>query len=433
MLFRKIKGVRIEGNKQMSRCAPLRDYLDPPVVSIPLLQGMSVLKPAVEVGANVKIGDIIAYREGFGAMPIHASIAGKVTAIKKVWHASGRMVEAVEIENDHSGALSDSIQPEKNPDGLDKEALIQKMIDAGLSGLGGAGFPTYIKYQTKCPIDTVIINAIECEPYLTCDFLMSIKYPEKLVKGLHYFMKAAGAEKGVIAYKAYNQAVEDAVKPYLERFPEITTFPLKDVYPAGWEKYVTEAVTGKTYPKLPSQVGVIVNNAGTAIAYADMVENNIPLIARNITITGEGITNPQNFYVPFGTKVAELVALCGGYQEGLDPKYAWYIAGGPMTGKAILIDDLVVNDTLGAVIVIPTPKEKLHPECLGCGKCADACPAFLTPTEIKRAYDMKDETAIRNLQADKCIACGLCSYVCPSHIEITDAVVKARDSLKKGA
>ena len=132
------------------------------------------------------------------------------------------------------------------------------------------------------------------------------------------------------------------------------------------------------------------------------------------------------------TKVV-VVKLCGGYREGLDPKYAWYIAGGPMTGRAILIDDLVVSETLGAVVVIPMPKEKLHPECLGCGKCADACPAFLTPTEIKRAADMKDKAALIHLQADKCIACGLCSYVCPSHIEITDAVVKARDSLKKGA
>lgn len=433
MLLRKIKGVRIEGNKQMSRCAPLRDYLDPPFVYIPLLQGASSLKRTVEVGVTVKIGDVVAQREGFGAMPIHASIAGKVSQIKKVWHASGKMVEAIEIENDHSGALSETIQPEKDPEGLDKEALIKKMIDAGLSGLGGAGFPTYIKYQTKCPIDTVIINAIECEPYLTCDYLLGIRYPEKLVKGLHYFMKAAGAEKGVIAYKTYNHGLYEAIEPFLSRYPGITTKALKDVYPAGWEKYVTEEVTGKTYPKLPSQVGVIVNNAGTAIAFADMVEHNIPLIARNITITGEGIHQPQNFYVPLGTKVSELIQMCGGYVESLDPKYAWYIAGGPMTGKAILIDDLIVNDTLSAVIVRPMPKEKNHPECLGCGRCADACPVFLTPTEIKRAADMKDDEAIRRLAADKCIACGLCSYVCPSHIDITDAVVKARDSLKKGA
>ncbi|MGI6392070.1 MAG: RnfABCDGE type electron transport complex subunit C [Candidatus Izemoplasmatales bacterium] len=433
MLLRRIKGIRIEGKKAMSCSALLQDYLDPPVVAIPLLQGSAPLKPAVEIGSSVKIGDIIAYREGLGAMPIHASIAGKVTAIKKVWHACGRMVEALEIENDHSGALSDSIKPEIDPEGLDKDALIKKMIDAGLAGLGGAGFPTYVKYQSGCPIDTIIINAIECEPYLTCDYLLSVRHPEKLVKGLHYFMKAAGAEKGVIAYKGYNQAVEEAIKPYLEKYPGITAFPFKDVYPAGWQKYLTEAITGKTYSKLPSEAGAIVNNSGTAIAFADMVENNIPLIARSITITGEGITNPQNFYVPLGTKVADLVKLCGGYREGLDPKYAWYIAGGPMTGRAILIDDLVVSETLGAVVVIPMPKEKLHPECLGCGKCADACPAFLTPTEIKRAADMKDKAALIQLQADKCIACGLCSYVCPSHIEITDAVVKARDSLKKGA
>ncbi|MDD4184696.1 MAG: 4Fe-4S dicluster domain-containing protein, partial [Candidatus Izemoplasmatales bacterium] len=146
-----------------------------------------------------------------------------------------------------------------------------------------------------------------------------------------------------------------------------------------------------------------------------------------------GIKSPRNFYVPIGAKVQELVEMCGGYQDGLDPKNAWYIAGGPMTGKAILIDELVVSDTLNAVVVIPTPPETIHPECLGCGRCADVCPVYLTPTEIKRAFDRKDQKAIGELFADKCMACGLCSYVCPSHIEIADYVARAKDLLKKGA
>jgi electron transport complex protein RnfC len=432
MILQKASGIHIEGKKSLSKKMPLKEYLDPKTVYIPLVQQACPLKRIVEIGDLVAIGQVIALREGFGEMPIHASISGKVTGIKKVWHASGRMVEAIEIENDFENRLDASIKPETNPDLLTREQLVDKMKQAGLVGLGGAGFPTYLKYCTKCPIDMVIINAVECEPYMTCDCLLTEKYAEKLLKGLKYMMKAAGASKGYVAYKTYNQTIRTALEPLLVKYQGIQLQPIKDIYPSGWEKYIVEQITNKTYKKLPSEIGVIVNNSQTAIVFGDVVEHNIPLVSRVISITGEGITNPQNFYVPLGTKVQDLVALCGGYAEGLDPKNAWYIAGGPMTGRAILIDELVVSDTLGAVVVIPTPPEKHHPECLGCGQCADVCPVHLTPTEIKRAFDRKDQKAIAGLFADKCMACGLCSYVCPSHIEIADYVAKAKDLLKKG-
>ena len=207
---------------------------------------------------------------------------------------------------------------------------------------------------------------------------------------------------------------------------------MKNVYPAGWEKYVVEQVTGKTYNNLPAEAGVIVNNSATTIVFADVVEKNIPLISRPITITGEGINQPRTYIVPIGTKVSELVELSGGYVEGLDPLKYNYIAGGPMTGRAIFVDDLVVNDTLGAVIVKPVI-EGLYPECMGCGRCADVCPTYLTPTEIKKAYERKDVKLLGDLNANKCVECGLCSYVCPSHVEITEAVGKGKALLKKGA
>ena len=433
MILQKAKGIHIEGMKELSKKMPLREYLDPKTVYIPLVQQTTPLKRIVEPGEIVALGQVVALREGFGEMPVHASISGKVTSIKKVWHASGRMVEAIEIENDNQNRLDPSIKPEVDPDSLTREQLVEKMKQAGLVGLGGAGFPTYRKYCTKCPIDTVIINAVECEPYLTCDCQFIDQHAEKMLKGLKYFMKAAGAANGFIAYKEYNKNIKAALEQMLDKYPTIKLRPIKDIYPSGWEKYIVEQVTKKTYNKLPSEIGVIVNNSATAMVFADAVEHNIPLVARVITISGEGIISPRNFYVPIGTKVQELVEMCGGYQDGLDPKNAWYIAGGPMTGKAILIDELVVSDTLNAVVVIPTPPETIHPECLGCGRCADVCPVYLTPTEIKRAFDRKDQKAIGELFADKCMACGLCSYVCPSHIEIADYVARAKDLLKKGA
>ncbi|MCK4551659.1 MAG: RnfABCDGE type electron transport complex subunit C [Tenericutes bacterium] len=432
MIFQKTKGIQIDGYKEMCKNSPLNEYFNPEFVYIHLLQGNSLLKQIVEVGESVKVGQTIALREGFGAMNIHASISGTITAVKKVWHSSGKMVNALEIKNDFKNILDESIKPSKDIDSLTKEDLIEMMKNAGLSGLGGAGFPTYVKYQTKEDIDTVIINAVECEPYITCDYQFILTYPEKLLKGLTYFMKAAGAKKGVIAYKNYNVKIKKVLQELLPKYDNIELFEMNDVYPAGWEKYIIERVTGKTYQNLPSEVGVIENNSTTAIIFSDIVEHNIPLVSRPVTITGEGINNPMNFYCPIGTKVSELVEKCGGYVDGLNPKTANYIAGGPMTGRAIFIDDLIVNDTLGSVIIKPF-KEELHPECLGCGKCAEVCPVYLTPTEIRDAFKNKDLDLINQLNTTKCIQCGLCSYVCPSHIEITDFVIRAKELLRKGA
>lgn len=433
MLLHKVNGIHIEGKKSMSKSKHIYTDVNPQFVYIHLLHQTSPLKKTVEVGDHVLIGQVVAKREGFGEMPIHSSVSGTVTAFKKVWHSSGRMVEAIEIENDMLHKFNPSVKPQTNVNHLSKEDLIEKMKESGLSGLGGAGFPTYVKYMTKSPIDTVIINAVECEPYLTCDLSLFKLEPEKVLKGLSYFMRACGAKKGVVTYKKYNHEYPDLLLPFLSQYPGVTMYPVKDIYPAGWEKYLVEQVTKKSYSKLPAEAGVIVDNLATAMVFADVVEQNIPLIKRALTITGEGIKHPQNFYVPIGTKVADLIHIAGGYVKGLDPAQSLYIAGGPMTGRAILIDELIVNDTLGGVIVIPLPTPKNFPACLGCGQCSDVCPVYLAPTEIQRAFEMKDLVAIKKLNADKCIACGLCSHVCPSHIEITDFVVRSKELLRKGA
>ncbi len=432
MIFQKTKGIHIDGRKSMSKNLPLQEYFNPEFVYIHLVKPIGPIKSVVEIGDEVKAGQTIAVREGFGEMNVHSSISGTVTGIKKVWHSSGKMIEALEIKNDFKNTLDDSIKPNRNIESLTREELCVMMKDSGLVGLGGAGFPTYIKYQTKVKIDTVIINAVECEPYLTCDYSFILSYPEKLLKGLSYFMRAADAQKGVIVFKNYNKKIREVLKGFLPKYKNIELYEVKDVYPAGWEKYIIERITGKTYTQLPSEIGVIENNSTTAIVFSDIVEQNIPLISKPITITGEGINKPTNFYVPIGTKVSELVAKCGGYTTNLEPKKANYIAGGPMTGRAIFIDDLIVNDTLGAVIVKPLI-EGLHPECLGCGQCADVCPVYLTPTEIKKAFESKDIPLIKQLNAMKCVQCGLCSYVCPSHVEISDSVIRAKELLRKGA
>jgi len=432
MIFHKAKGIQIDGRKELCKKHPMVDYLNPDTVYIPLVHRNLKLEPKVEVGEHVKVGQVVAQFSTYAAFISHASVSGEVKSIKKVWHSSGKMVDAIEIENDHKNILDDSIKERKNIKELTRDELIEIMRDAGITGMGGAGFPAYIKYQTKEDIHTVIINAVECEPYLTCDYHHITMNPEKLLRGATYMMRAADANKAVIAYKEYNKRIGRVLKEFVDKYPDVELFPIKDIYPAGWEKYIVEQVTGETYSALPADVGVIVNNSSTSMAFTDAVEMNIPLISRPISITGEGINQPKSFNVPLGTKVSELIDQCGGYAEGLDPMKANYIAGGPMTGRAIFIDDLVVNDTLGAVIVKPFETWD-YPECLGCGKCADVCPVYITPTEIKKAFERKNVKLLDLLDANKCIECGLCSYVCPSHVEITDAVKKGKELLAKGA
>ena len=431
MIFQKVKGIFIDGRKDKCKLKPLKEYLSPKYVYIPLIQRTTNLTPEVKVGDEVKIGQLVGSNVERMNVRVHASISGKVTAIKKVWHSSGKMVDAVEIENDFSNQLADTIKEEKNIDGLTREQLINKMEMLGLTGLGGAGFPTHIKYKTDKKINAVIINAVECEPYLTCDYHFIVKNALKIIRGATYFMRAADADEAIIAFKSYNHQIGEAIEPLLADYPNVRLFPVKNIYPAGWEKYIVEQVTGKTYTSLPSEAGVIVNNSATAIVFCDMVEKNIPLISRPITIAGEGIDNWTTYIVPIGTKVSELISESGGYVEGLEPMKYNYIAGGPMTGKAILIDDLVVNDTLGAVVLRPVI-EGDFPECMGCGKCADVCPVYLTPTEIKKAFERKDLKLLSDLNANKCVECGLCSYICPSRVEITDAVAKGKAYLQKG-
>ena len=191
MIFQRVKGITLDGKKDACKKNPLQEYLNPKKVYIPLLQRTCVLEPEVKIGDQVKAGQLIAINQQYFNVRVHASISGKVTAIKKVWHSSGKMVDAIEIENDNLNTLVEDIKEEKSLDELTRQDFIDKLEKSGLTGLGGAGFPTYVKYRTKSKIDTVIINAVECEPYLTCDFHYLLKFKEKLVRGARYLRRAA--------------------------------------------------------------------------------------------------------------------------------------------------------------------------------------------------------------------------------------------------
>lgn len=434
MIFRGTSSIHISeyvGHKEMSLQVGASKFLNPEYIYIPLTESGTECECLVAVGDTVTVGQKVANRIGRFGLPLHSSISGTVTDVKKkMWHSSGKMIPMIEIKNDFKETLDESIK-KNDVESLSKEDIINISRECGIVGLGGSGFPSFVKYQSNMPISTIIVNAAECEPFITADYtLIKTRTPE-LISGIKYAMKATGATNAVIAIKKNKKAAIDVLNEHLSGEENISVFGLRDVYPAGWEKYIVQKVLKKTYTCIPAEVGAVVNNVQTLISLANAVENNMPLVEKLVTFTGKGISQPQNVYVKIGTVTNQVIETIGGYAEGLEKAY--FIAGGPMTGSAMLFDSLVINRSLGSIIVKPQDEEAEEQPCMGCGKCVDICPVFLSPIEIKRSLDAKNEQNLSELRSEKCIACGLCSYVCPSRIELTKATTKSREIvLSKG-
>ncbi|MBQ8293268.1 MAG: RnfABCDGE type electron transport complex subunit C [Bacilli bacterium] len=427
MIIHKIKGLHLKGKRNISLANGVQEYLNPKYVYIPLTNGVVAYRSVVAVGDEVLKGQVVALREDRYAHPIHSAISGKVIGIKKMWHESGKMVETLEIENDYQEKVVSTWGQSLDLNLLTKEDIVERVKSCGIVGLGGAGFPTFVKYMVPRKQKLLIVNGVECEPYLSCDSISIRRHIDKLIRGIKYVLKAIGAKKCVIAVKKDKKEVLEVLNKELKKYKQIDIFKVGNYYPAGWERSIVEKVTKKHYMFLPSEIGVIVDNVQTIISVCEAVEENKPLIERMITVSGEGISSPQNFYTKIGVRSRELIVRSGGYLD--EEKEGYMIAGGPMTGKTVLDDSLVVSSTLGGIIVLDR-KEGLKQPCMGCGKCSLACPAYLVPTEIRKAYEQKDFVALGKLHTMDCVKCGLCSYVCPSRVDITYYVSLAKNDLK---
>lgn len=426
-MFNKIRGVHISeypDHKHISDGKEIINYLEPEFVYIPLIEGGSPCEIKVNEGAKVAIGQTVAMRTGRFGLPVHSSISGTVVSCnKKMWHSSGKLVDCIQIKNDFEDRYYENLQPLKE---LTPESIADFARQSGIVGLGGSGFPTFVKYQVKTPIDYVVINGAECEPFITGDYRLMIEQADELIRGIKYIMIAVNAPKAVVAIKKNKQQAIDAVNKAIQDANEqdrISVFLLKDEYPAGWEKYIVQRVTGKNYNGLPAEAGAVVNNVATAITLAKAIETGVPLVEKVVTFTGYGLNRQQNVRVRVGTNCADVINMLGGYSS--DNPNMLMIAGGPMTGSTVAFENLVVNRSLGSVLVMPKVEVKEQP-CLGCGKCAAHCPVHLTPTQIKRVLELKDVKLLETLKPNKCVQCGLCSYVCPSRISLTEAVGKAK-------
>lgn len=430
MKIRKLPEMHIEGYKEMSvTCEPVI-FLSPKSVFLPVDFPVP-LKQLVNVGDHVKMGQQVLLREGRFGHPILSPISGTVVGIKKRWHQSNRMLNMLEIENDFKEEMVDDFKG-LNPDEMTRRDLIELMKNVGLVGMGGAGFPAYAKYDTDKTVDMIIINLAECEPFITCDYTSVLYHTEMLIYGLKYLMKAADAPKAVIAIKdkEMNKELIEKLNSMLE--DNMSLHFLRDVYPAGWERYTVEQCSGKTYKVLPIEAGTIVSNASTCIAFANVLKNGITPSMKYVTFTGNGIKEPGNVLCKVGTNIVDLLPLFGGLKDGLNRDECSLVAGGPMTGSSMFSEDFVTSMTLGAVIILKDKlKDRVTPHCLGCGTCAKYCPCFLSPYEIKRVLKTGNLEELKELEVGKCIQCGLCSFVCPSRIDLTSSVATAKDLVRR--
>ncbi|MCR5740978.1 MAG: RnfABCDGE type electron transport complex subunit C [Gammaproteobacteria bacterium] len=430
MKIRKLPEMHIEGYKEMSISREPQVFLAPKSVFLPT-EFPAPLKVMVNPGDHVKMGQVVLLREGRFGHPILSPISGTVIGTKKRWHQSNKMMNMLEIENDFKEEMVDDFK-NLDPENMSREELVDLMKRVGLTGMGGAGFPAYAKYATDKKVETIIINLAECEPFITCDFTSVLKNPDMLVYGLKYLIKAAGTDKAVIAIKdkEINKQLIDVLIPKLE--PNMSIHYLRDVYPAGWEKYTVEQCTGKTYAGLPIEAGAIVTNASTCISFANVLKNGITPSMKYVTFTGDAIKEPGNVLCKNGTNILDLLPLFGGLKEGLTKDECSLIAGGPMTGSSMFSEDFVTSMTLGAVIILKDKLEgRFTPHCLGCGNCAKYCPVFLSPYEIKRVMKTGNVEELKELEVSKCIQCGLCSYVCPSRIDLTSQVIMAKGLVRR--
>jgi electron transport complex protein RnfC len=421
-------GIHPPYNKELASSQPIKVAPVPPEVIIPLSQHIGApCEPSVSPGDKVKIGQKIGGSEAFVSAPIYSSVAGTVKEIAEVMGFTGAKVRAVIIE-------ADTQQPEfeKKP-GADLDSLTADKVreiaqEAGLVGMGGAAFPTHVKLTPPKDktIDTVIINACECEPFLTCDHRLMLERPSDLVAGLKLLMTAVGAKTGIVGIEANKMDAVDAVRKASEGEPGISVEVLEVKYPEGAEKMLIYALSGRKVPpgKLPSEVGCLVQNVGTAVALYEAAAWGKPLYERVLTVTGPGIKQPSNLYVKIGTPISSLIEFCGGFQ-GEPGKL---IMGGPMTGWAQKDESAPIVKGTSGILVLSGDAVDVGEEqdCVRCGKCVDACPMFLVPNYIATYTKEEAWDKAEMYGALDCFECGACSFVCPAYIPHVSYARKAK-------
>lgn len=423
--------------KELSMDNPIQVVMPKDELVFPMSQHIGApAKPTVSVGDAVKMGQIIGEAGGFISANIVSSVSGKVTKIEQRLTGSGAKANCVVIENDGEYEAVEGFGEERDYTALSKEEIRQIIKDAGIVGMGGAGFPTNVKVTPKNEdqIDYVIINGAECEPYLTSDYRLMLEKPEQLIMGLKVLLSLFDNAKGIIAIEDNKPEAISKLSYLTQDEPMISVKALKTKYPQGAERQVIYVTTGrKIYSKmLPADAGCVVDNVQTVLAVYDAVCRSIPSISRVMTLTGDAMAKPQNYEVKFGMSHAELLEEAGGLVEGGAEKI---ISGGPMMGMAMY--DLNVPITKTSSSILAMSKDEVAAceptNCIRCGRCATVCPSHLVPQKMAEAANRSDLELFQKLNGMECYECGTCTYVCPAKRRLTQSFKQARRAVMDSA
>ena len=418
MAFSFFGGVHPKENKWYACDKETQVFPEPDNVVIPMAQHIGApCKPLVAKGDLVTKGQKIGDNQGL-CVPVHASVSGKVKAVEVRPHTNGSTVLSVVIENDHLDTLCETVKPrtQEEVDALTPEQLVDIIHEAGIVGMGGATFPTHVKLSGGIgKVDTAIVNAGECEPYITADDRLCREHPEQVVRGLQIIMKIFGLKEGHIGIEDNKPEAIAALKAAATEGILVDVLPAK--YPQGAEKQLIYAITGREVPSggLPAAVGCAVFNAATVRAICEAVYDGMPLIQRIVTVSGDILMEPKNLLVPIGTAFNDLIEACGRNENPYK-----VLSGGPMMGVAQY--DLNVPTIKGVNAVTVLGRNNHHfvedPHCLRCGKCIDACPMKLMPVLMYKAWQNGDVEEMKKNNIMDCIECGSCAYTCPASVPL---------------
>ncbi|MDY5896229.1 MAG: electron transport complex subunit RsxC [Oscillospiraceae bacterium] len=426
-------GVKVAHHKNTADLEVVR-IPTPSKVVIPMQQHIGApCEPVVKVGDEVAVGQLIGDSDKFVSAPIHASVSGTVTAIGDIKMPNGSVSKAVTIESDGEMRLWEGIKPPKVET---REDLIKAVRDSGLVGLGGAGFPTHVKlnFPPDKNIDTLVVNAAECEPYITVDYRECMENSWDILSGVYALKELLGFKQVIIAAEDNKPEAFKVLGKIADHDADIDDsvklMVLESKYPQGAEKMMVQSATGRRVPpgKLPADVGCVVMNVASVAFISRYLKTGKPLVSRSLTVDGSAIAEPKNVRVPVGTDIGEIIDFCGGF-KGEPCKI---LTGGPMMGLAIVGTDLPVLKQNNAILAFTADDAVLKPEtdCIRCGRCVAACPMSLMPTNIVKAAKIKDVDALKRAGVTVCMECGSCAFACPAgkplvqHMRLAKAILR---------
>lgn len=422
-------GVHPPEHKELAEHKAIETLAVPGLLYVPVSQHIGA--PAslrVAAGDELLKGQVVAEASGYVSTNIHSPVSGKVKSIEKIQDLLGKKVDHVVIENDHAERWVGGLNIKRDWQSFSVEELLNIVVASGIVGMGGATFPTHVKLKPPVDkkIDTLVINGVECEPYLTCDYRLMLERVEGLKEGVKIVQKILGVKRVIFGIESNKQDAFERVDSAFRDDPEVEVVVLRVKYPQGAEKQLIDSVLGREVPpgKLPLDVGVVVQNVATCFAVYEAVALNKPLIERIVTVTGDGVQKPANYLVRIGTPVSFLLEA-----SGVNKKVSKLVSGGPMMGIAFFNADLpVLKGTSGVLAFTKVPNFMPGP-CIRCGRCVEVCPLGGVASEIARAVEAGSQGEYEHLHVLDCMECGSCTFVCPARRPLVQYVKQAKQEM----